>query len=107
MLIALDIEIDDGGWEADDEDSHIDEALSPWSDVTYEYDYRLYRGQHLVENGVCSSSASVLSGASTIQEKVPFGAIAIVPSQSAISYVAFSTMDESWAVGMKALGLSL
>ena len=44
MLIALDIENDEGGWEADDEESHVDEVLSPWSDVTYEYDYRLSRG---------------------------------------------------------------
>jgi hypothetical protein len=44
MLIALDPEIDEGGWDADDEDSYADEAASPWSDVTYEYDYRLSRG---------------------------------------------------------------
>jgi hypothetical protein len=44
MLIALDPEIDEGGWDADDEDSYVNEAASPWSDVTYEYDYRLSRG---------------------------------------------------------------
>ena len=43
MFIALD-PVDEGGWDADDEDSYVDEAASPWSDVTWEYDYRLHRG---------------------------------------------------------------
>ena len=36
MSIALDPGIDEGGWDADGEESYVDEAASPWSDVTYE-----------------------------------------------------------------------